>query len=63
MSTSAPPCAVVGRGRLGTALAAALRAGGVAVEGPLGRDEAPALSDRSMAGVDGAASAREAVVA
>jgi predicted short-subunit dehydrogenase-like oxidoreductase (DUF2520 family) len=49
MSTSAPPCAVVGRGRLGTALAAALRAGGVAVEGPLGRDEAPSLSDRSMA--------------
>lgn len=52
MSTSAPPCAVVGRGRLGTALAAALRAGGVAVEGPLGRDETPALSDRSMADAD-----------
>ncbi|HEV2821027.1 MAG TPA: DUF2520 domain-containing protein [Solirubrobacteraceae bacterium] len=42
MSTSVPHCAVVGRGRLGTALAAALRAGGVAVEGPLARDQAPA---------------------
>jgi hypothetical protein len=41
MSTSAPHCAVVGRDRLGTALTAALRAGGVAVEGPLGRDETP----------------------
>src|SRR4051794_9507487 len=30
-------CAVVGRGRLGTALAAALRDAGVAVDGPLGR--------------------------
>lgn len=41
MSTSAPHCAVVGHGRLGTALAAALRAGGVAVEGPLVRGQAP----------------------
>jgi predicted short-subunit dehydrogenase-like oxidoreductase (DUF2520 family) len=41
MSTSAPHCAVVGRGRLGTALTAALRAGGVVVEGPLGRGETP----------------------
>ncbi len=39
MSTSAPHCAVVGRGRLGTALTAALRAAGVVVEGPLGRGE------------------------
>ncbi|HEU4975907.1 MAG TPA: DUF2520 domain-containing protein [Baekduia sp.] len=31
-------CAVVGHGRLGTALAAALRAAGIAVDGPLGRD-------------------------
>lgn len=46
MSTSAPHCAVVGRGRLGTALAAALRAGGVAVEGPLARDEAPGAPPR-----------------
>jgi predicted short-subunit dehydrogenase-like oxidoreductase (DUF2520 family) len=30
-------CAVVGAGRLGTALAAALRTSGVAVDGPLGR--------------------------
>lgn len=30
-------CAVVGHGRLGTALAAALRAAGMAVDGPLGR--------------------------
>lgn len=41
MSTSAPHCAVVGRGRLGTALTAALRAGGVVVEDPLGRGETP----------------------
>ena len=36
-----PPeiCAVVGAGRVGTALAAALRAAGIAVEGPLGRGE------------------------
>jgi predicted short-subunit dehydrogenase-like oxidoreductase (DUF2520 family) len=32
-----PSCAVVGRGRLGTALAASLRAAGVPVDGPLGR--------------------------
>jgi len=36
-----PLCAVIGPGRLGTALATALRAGGIAVEGPLGRGEAP----------------------
>jgi predicted short-subunit dehydrogenase-like oxidoreductase (DUF2520 family) len=35
------PLAIVGAGRLGTALAAALRAAGVAVDGPLGRDAAP----------------------
>ena len=33
---------VVGRGRLGTALATALRAAGVPVEGPAGRGEVPA---------------------
>jgi predicted short-subunit dehydrogenase-like oxidoreductase (DUF2520 family) len=33
-------CAVVGAGRVGTALADALRAAGIAVEGPLGRHEA-----------------------
>jgi predicted short-subunit dehydrogenase-like oxidoreductase (DUF2520 family) len=35
------PLAIVGAGRLGTALAAALRAAGVAVDGPLGRGAAP----------------------
>lgn len=34
-------CAVVGRGRLGTALARALRDAGVVVDGPLGRGETP----------------------
>jgi predicted short-subunit dehydrogenase-like oxidoreductase (DUF2520 family) len=33
-------CAIVGAGRVGTALAAALRAAGITVDGPLGRDEA-----------------------
>jgi hypothetical protein len=33
--------AIIGRGRLGTALAAALRAAGRPVEGPLGRGERP----------------------
>ena len=34
-------CAIVGAGRLGTALAAALRATGLDVDGPLGRGSAP----------------------
>ena len=34
-------CAIIGAGRVGTALAAALRAAGIAVEGPLGRGEVP----------------------
>src|SRR5687767_9965681 len=33
--------AIIGRGRLGTALSAALRAAGRPVEGPLGRGELP----------------------
>ena len=33
---------VVGRGRLGTALASGLRAAGLTVDGPLGRDAEPA---------------------
>jgi predicted short-subunit dehydrogenase-like oxidoreductase (DUF2520 family) len=37
MTPDLPACAVVGRGRLGTALAAALRAAGAPVTGPLGR--------------------------
>jgi predicted short-subunit dehydrogenase-like oxidoreductase (DUF2520 family) len=35
------PVGVVGAGRLGSALAAALRAAGLAVEGPVGRGEVP----------------------
>jgi predicted short-subunit dehydrogenase-like oxidoreductase (DUF2520 family) len=35
---SDPACTIVGAGRLGTALAEALRAAGRSVEGPLGRD-------------------------
>src|SRR3954467_7868665 len=34
-------CAIVGAGRLGHALAAALRAAGIEVEGPLGRGASP----------------------
>jgi predicted short-subunit dehydrogenase-like oxidoreductase (DUF2520 family) len=37
---ASPSVAIVGAGRLGSALARALRAAGVAVEGPLGRDAA-----------------------
>jgi predicted short-subunit dehydrogenase-like oxidoreductase (DUF2520 family) len=37
MTPVLPACAVVGHGRLGTALAAALRAAGASVDGPLGR--------------------------
>jgi predicted short-subunit dehydrogenase-like oxidoreductase (DUF2520 family) len=37
-----PPIAIVGRGRMGSALAAALRAAGQEVRGPLGRGESPA---------------------
>jgi predicted short-subunit dehydrogenase-like oxidoreductase (DUF2520 family) len=39
---SLPRCAVIGRGRLGTALASALLAAGLRVDGPLGRGESPA---------------------
>src|SRR5579884_3358786 len=38
---SCPRCALIGAGRLGTALARALRAAGCEVEGPLGRGAAP----------------------
>jgi predicted short-subunit dehydrogenase-like oxidoreductase (DUF2520 family) len=41
MTKVIPRCAVVGHGRLGTALAVALRAAGVAVDGPLDRASAP----------------------
>jgi predicted short-subunit dehydrogenase-like oxidoreductase (DUF2520 family) len=40
--TGPRPCAVIGRGRLGTALAGALRDAGVRVVGPLGRGASPA---------------------
>jgi predicted short-subunit dehydrogenase-like oxidoreductase (DUF2520 family) len=38
-------CAIVGQGRLGTALAGALRATGLVVDGPLGRGASPAGVD------------------
>ena len=38
-------CAIVGAGRLGHALAAALRDAGLEVEGPLGRGARPARRD------------------
>jgi len=42
---SAPRVGIVGAGRVGTALAAALRKRGLAVEGPVGRGEVPAGCD------------------
>jgi predicted short-subunit dehydrogenase-like oxidoreductase (DUF2520 family) len=42
---SVTSCAIVGAGRLGTALAAALRAGGVEIDGPLGRGADPRGAD------------------
>ncbi|HTN26118.1 MAG TPA: DUF2520 domain-containing protein, partial [Solirubrobacteraceae bacterium] len=40
--------AIVGAGRLGGALAAALGGAGLPVEGPLGRDEAPSRAARTV---------------
>jgi predicted short-subunit dehydrogenase-like oxidoreductase (DUF2520 family) len=45
MTSVLPRCAVVGPGRLGTALCGALRASGVPVDGPLGRGATGAGSD------------------
>lgn len=45
MNSESPACAVVGHGRLGTALAEALRAAGARVEGPLGRGATAANAD------------------
>lgn len=45
MDVSSPRIAVVGRGRLGTALAAALRNAGLEVSGPLGRGADPMDAD------------------
>ena len=42
MRAELDPIAVVGAGRLGTALALALRAAGLSVQGPLRRGETPA---------------------
>jgi predicted short-subunit dehydrogenase-like oxidoreductase (DUF2520 family) len=45
MTSVLPRCAVVGHGRLGTALTAALRASGVPTDGPLGRGATGAGAD------------------
>jgi predicted short-subunit dehydrogenase-like oxidoreductase (DUF2520 family) len=45
MNSDLPACAVVGHGRLGTALAEALRAAGARVDGPLGRGARAAGAD------------------
>jgi predicted short-subunit dehydrogenase-like oxidoreductase (DUF2520 family) len=57
-------CAVIGRGRLGTALAAGLRAAGLVVEGPLGRGVAPLEADVVLLAVpDGEIAAAAGAVA
>jgi predicted short-subunit dehydrogenase-like oxidoreductase (DUF2520 family) len=57
-------CAVVGAGRLGTALAAALRATGLEIDGPLGRGASPAGADAVLLCVpDGEIGAAAAAVA
>ena len=57
-------CAIVGAGRLGTALAAALRAAGLAIDGPLGRGADPRGADAVLLCVpDGEISAAAATVA
>jgi predicted short-subunit dehydrogenase-like oxidoreductase (DUF2520 family) len=53
-------CAIVGAGRLGTALAGALRASGLAVEGPLGREARPGAVDAVVLCVPDAEIARAA---
>lgn len=57
-------CAVVGRGRMGTALSSALRAAGVHVCGPLGRGEDPGAVDVVLLAVpDGEIAAAATAVA
>jgi predicted short-subunit dehydrogenase-like oxidoreductase (DUF2520 family) len=57
-------CAIVGAGRLGTALAAALRATGLAIDGPLGRGASPGAVDAVLLCVpDGEIAAAAAAVA
>jgi predicted short-subunit dehydrogenase-like oxidoreductase (DUF2520 family) len=60
MTSVLPRCAVVGHGRLGTALSAALRASGVPVDGPLGRGATGAGSDVVLLCVPDAEIARAA---
>jgi predicted short-subunit dehydrogenase-like oxidoreductase (DUF2520 family) len=65
-SSSDPPCcsplAVIGQGRLGTALAAALREAGYAVDGPLGRGADGAGADAVLLCVPDAQIARAAAL-
>jgi predicted short-subunit dehydrogenase-like oxidoreductase (DUF2520 family) len=57
-------CAIVGAGRLGTALAAALRATGLAIDGPLARGASPEGADAVLLCVpDGEIAAAAAAVA
>jgi predicted short-subunit dehydrogenase-like oxidoreductase (DUF2520 family) len=66
MSSSSPPrVGIVGAGRVGTALARALREAGVDVDGPLGRGERPSGCDAIVLCVPDAeiASAAEVVTA
>jgi predicted short-subunit dehydrogenase-like oxidoreductase (DUF2520 family) len=55
-------CAIVGAGRLGTALAAALRRSGLEIDGPLGRGVDPAGSDAVLLCVPDAEIAAAAAV-
>jgi predicted short-subunit dehydrogenase-like oxidoreductase (DUF2520 family) len=57
-----PPCAVVGAGRLGSALAAGLRAAGLSVEGPLGRGAVPTAPVVVLCVPDGAIAAAAAAL-
>jgi predicted short-subunit dehydrogenase-like oxidoreductase (DUF2520 family) len=60
---SVTTCAIVGAGRLGTALAAALRRSGLEIDGPLGRGADPAAADAVLLCVpDGEIAAAAAAV-
>jgi predicted short-subunit dehydrogenase-like oxidoreductase (DUF2520 family) len=60
MSLALPACAVVGHGRLGSALAQALRAAGARVDGPLGRGATAQDADVVLLAVPDAEIARAA---
>jgi predicted short-subunit dehydrogenase-like oxidoreductase (DUF2520 family) len=62
LDSSHARCAVIGRGRLGTAVAAALRAAGLAVDGPLGRGADPDAGVVLLAVPDGEIAAAAAAV-